>query len=375
MGYSRQFSPENGNDGQELEAFLGERSGGWYSVRIYTDPAAPPVESLPFRFMKPLKSLTIKADPALPSSSGHRTAEVIFKHTPECCVRFVGDHGKPPDMERGEESTRVSIPSDPEWDATNWIVKSDDRYEVDARVLVERVWWCIASEGSRDNVWQDKPVALTRDDFRVTHRKALRLRLPCPRWTDAVEVGFERHRSRPYTVPVESNEVVILLGDFSDHAEVMDPTKDAELAVWVGKCGGRKATVATLAAERRPHKGAVSLSKGVGRSKTTVAVANVVAGSGRIAVEKKDIWEYFDGAPTKARRFLRRLLGIPRIKEILQDEDIVISVKGSGPNTMRQPKAVAHAIARALASHEKSMKRALQREGFWGAGIPGNWSR
>ena len=49
--------------------------------------------------------------------------------------------------------------------------------------------------------------------------------------------------------------------------------------------------------------------------------------------------------------------------------EVVITVRGSSPTTMRQAKAAAHAVAKALISYDNGMKRLLRQKGFGGVKV------
>ena len=108
---------------------------------------------------------------------------------------------------------------------------------------------------------------------------------------------------------------------------------------------------------------------GWGRYKSAVAKAVLRPGSGELRVNGQPVWEYFKGAPSKARGFLRRLLELDMAKQVLAEMEGIVQVKGSSPTTMRQAKAVAHAIARALMDYNSGWRNLLKQAGFGGARV------
>jgi len=108
---------------------------------------------------------------------------------------------------------------------------------------------------------------------------------------------------------------------------------------------------------------------GWGRYKSAVAKAVLRPGSGELRVNGQPVWEYFKGAPSKARGFLRRLLELDMAKQVLAEMEGIVQVKGSSPTTMRQAKAVAHAIARALMDYNSGWRKLLKQAGFGGARV------
>jgi len=108
---------------------------------------------------------------------------------------------------------------------------------------------------------------------------------------------------------------------------------------------------------------------GWGRYKSAVAQAVLRRGSGELRVNGKPVWEYFGEAPGKARDFLRRLLELDVAKQVLGEMEGIVRVEGSSPTTMRQAKAVAHAVARALADYNSGWKELLKQVGFGGVRV------
>jgi small subunit ribosomal protein S9 len=108
---------------------------------------------------------------------------------------------------------------------------------------------------------------------------------------------------------------------------------------------------------------------GWGRYKSAIAKAVLRLGSGEVRVNGRPVWEYFREAPGKARGFLRRLLELDVAKEVLAGMEGIVRVEGSSPTTMRQAKAVAHAVARALADYNSGWKKLLKQAGFGGVRV------
>ncbi|MBI5651993.1 MAG: hypothetical protein HZC40_16375 [Chloroflexi bacterium] len=58
-----------------------------------------------------------------------------------------------------------------------------------------------------DSEWVDQPLALTRADFDATSDKVMWIRLPKPRWTGAVQIGFAHETARSLTPQVTEQTV------------------------------------------------------------------------------------------------------------------------------------------------------------------------
>ncbi|MBC7078331.1 MAG: mitochondrial small ribosomal subunit protein uS9m, partial [Synergistales bacterium] len=192
-----------------------------------------------------------------------------------------------------------------------------------------------------------------------------------------VLVGFEQSKARPYDVKVTEKTIAVPLREFGDSKEVGDRTQEYPLKVWIerdGKFMMEKAVAAIPASVVAPERGQVVSSStarrvGLGRKKTVVAEAVLRYGSAKIEVNGHPLDEYFKGTPSKAKCFLYRLFKLDPVHEALSQMEVRITVAGSSPSTMRQAKAVAHAIARALMSYDPKLKPLLRQAGFGGVRV------
>lgn len=104
--------------------------------------------------------------------------------------------------------------------------------------------------------------------------------------------------------------------------------------------------------------------EGWGEYKKVAARAVLRLGEDKLRVNGQPMWEYFKRAPRKARGFLRRLLSLDEVAELLANMEVVVWVWGSSSETMRQAKAAAHAIAKALMDYDGRLKERLTFSGF-----------
>ena len=97
---------------------------------------------------------------------------------------------------------------------------------------------------------------------------------------------------------------------------------------------------------------------GTGRRKSSVARVNLVPGSGKITINKRDIDEYF-GLET-----LKGIVRQPLVATQTNDKfDVVVNVRGGG--TTGQAGAVRHGIARALLKVDSDEYRStLKKAGY-----------
>jgi len=96
---------------------------------------------------------------------------------------------------------------------------------------------------------------------------------------------------------------------------------------------------------------------GTGRRKKSVARVRLIAGSGTITINKRDIEDYF-GVET-----LKMLVRSPLVlTNTLSKYDVLVNVYGGGYTG--QAGAVRHGITRALAEAEPELRAALKKAGY-----------
>ena len=96
---------------------------------------------------------------------------------------------------------------------------------------------------------------------------------------------------------------------------------------------------------------------GTGRRKSSVARVRLVAGTGNITINDKDISEYF-GLET-----LTIIVNQPLdVTKLRGKYDVLVNVKGGG--FTGQAGAIRHGIARALLNYNPDLKGTLRENGF-----------
>lgn len=363
------FFPDVMRKEQVMPPEIAERKAGWYFVRIH-DMNDDLVESLDFRFLCDLQEINTSQHSPFPSDGAHQPTSVMFVHQPGFSLRPADGVAEAIPAAREDGRTELIIPPDPKCDQTRWLADCGDANQVNISVLVERVWWALGTEHEEPSEWEDKPVTLGRYEFLPTSEKALWLRLPRCRWIDGVSVGFEQSKARRYPVRVTGKTAAVPLRDFSDSQEIGDRTRQLAFSVWIEEDEGVSEGVLAIvpATETPPISAPVPppVTREWGRNKTSVAKAVLHRGSADIRVNGQAMNEYFQHAPRNALLFLRRLLELGQVHEILSELSVSLDVKGSRPSTQRQVKAVAHALARALMRYDPRLKPLLKQAGFGG---------
>jgi small subunit ribosomal protein S9 len=128
------------------------------------------------------------------------------------------------------------------------------------------------------------------------------------------------------------------------------PTRAAHTAVHRTHAPAASAPVAHAAALR------VRYTEAIGRRKTAIARVRIMAGSGKMTVNDKDVKSYFT---------LPRLVAVALapLKELqLGDIDVTVHVGGGGINA--QAEAVRHGLARAIILKTPEWKPRLRAMGY-----------
>ena len=96
---------------------------------------------------------------------------------------------------------------------------------------------------------------------------------------------------------------------------------------------------------------------GTGRRKSSVARVSLVAGSGKIVVNKRSIDDYFSLETLKT--IVRQPLALT---ETVEKFDVLVTVHGGG--TTGQAGAIRHGISRALLEADADYRPSLKKAGF-----------
>jgi hypothetical protein len=217
----------NGNEQEQtdLNELINGRSG-WYFLRIY-DKNNYLIESMDFRFLKNLQDIQIENKKScLPGPAGHQNILLKFLHHPDCKIELLDkDKQHLLDIRWEDNQTTVNVQPNLESDKTNWIL-NDGGTEIEATILVERIWWFSGQLEALPSIWTDRPIPLSRKHFNAVTDNALWVRFPRPRFTKKIDVGFDRTKSRSYQVEVEKKETAIPLRDFCDCEEIQNPKQE-----------------------------------------------------------------------------------------------------------------------------------------------------
>ena len=329
------FAPKLGQTDQDLPAEIAARQAGWYFVR-FRSPEGDLIDSLDFRFVAPLERIAPPPAAPLPLEGGHPEVTIELLHRSDFSLQLLDPANATFQIANRPEGTVITIPANPAFDKTCWLVGPHEGPSVQLVLLVERVWWALAEDNRCpvDSEWRDRPLALSYNDLAATSSKAVWVRLPMPRWVDTLLAGFERSRSRTHRFKVGENAAAIPLRQFADSQEVGARDEEHVLRVWIERGDGlAEAVVAVLPAERSaspppPFKLAVSaprLASALGR------LRKLVGGPLRMLINEVRR-EYFEGAGqyrhVRRPEFVER--GLCVISLCLDREDTQLAVRPCG---------------------------------------------
>lgn len=354
-----QFNPALELIEQEMPPQVAARGGGWYFLRFY-DWNDDFLESLDFRFLSALKGIQILQQSPLPPEDGHTSVLVEMLFEPTLSIQASDERASKIPVERENGKMILRIPPDPSFDETRWLMGFEGGPQLEVAILVERLWWAVCNEDVPPSKWEDMLFVFSREDFSATSRTALWIKLPRRRWVGKVFVGFMQSKARSYAVKVAEREIAIPLREFCDSQELEHEGQRQVLKLWVSD-SGEIAVGAVLATGQ--------CWTGHGRHKTAIARAELREGTGEIKINGQSVETYFSRTPRKGIRFLRRLLLLSEVADLLARKDTLIVVRGGNETSVRQARAVAHALARALMACDFDLRPRLRRAGFGGVTV------
>lgn len=230
---------------------LQAQSSGWYSLRFYDNKQDSPIETLDFRFVSTLDKITIHQNSVLPEKAGHQEVAVELTHKPNFRIKPASPQNNSFQIKEGLNCTTMVIPPRPEADESRWFLGNENGQYVTATFLAERIWWSTNEDTVEPVEWHDKPVALKRDDFKPTARRALWIRLPKSGWTSRVYVDFSVPQPRWFPVRLDQRVIKVPLNNFYDSHALSDEAVHQNLIIQVQKNNlSFSAIVARLAVDK-----------------------------------------------------------------------------------------------------------------------------
>jgi len=220
------------------------RTSGCYWVIVY-DPNGEELERLPFRYAACLEEIRISPHPIpfCPTESGHEEVLIEFLSPGGMSVDPVGIQGI--SIQNNINGIVAKIPPDPHYIISDWQIVCTEGSPVPLRLVMERVYWCVADEGQdiEGLSWKDHCLKMERDWFRAVSEKVLVIKWAWQRGNIQVEAlaGFEENGRRPYRAVSRGSLrcVKIPLRDFCDSPGLL---RAAPFKIWFLDAKGKEFT-------------------------------------------------------------------------------------------------------------------------------------
>ena len=211
---------------QTLSEILNGREGRFF-LRVY-DSSGKLLDSTEFRFLKGLKHICVNGESytkhtiLLPDLNGHPPTE----------VRFVGANESTSPQITLCEGTRatsksgvLAVDQSPEANCVLCTLGSGND-GVKIKLDLPRTWWKLVSGGNIQCEWRDKPLKMTRQEFREYANGGSEIRLLQKR-RRSIQVGFDDVLDLNYRRNKGECSIPIPLRDFVDHVQI-DERLDAD---------------------------------------------------------------------------------------------------------------------------------------------------
>jgi len=221
----------SGEHFEDLRPAIASRRAGWFFVRVY-DSEDELIESLDFRFLAGLAAIEVEAGSVVPGTDGHCATQISFLHGPDCSVQ--NGCAQRFSIEPLPGGSRVTISPSPRADKTQWVIGPVGGPHVEVTTLVERIWWKYAKDPQHldEAPWVDRPVDLSREDFKATSNSEITLGMPRAGWAKEVRIGFDASRIRPVHLAASQRECLIYLRELGESRDI-EHAAAPSLKVWL----------------------------------------------------------------------------------------------------------------------------------------------
>ena len=243
---------ENFNQSEQSLSEILNNYQGTFFVRVY-DFQINLIDSSNFRYMRDLKQISVNGEPytkntiLLPELNGHPPTEVHFVGIGGATIRPVLSSRL--EYIKVQEDSLIVEPN-PNVSNIPCILESDSGH-VDIVLNLPRVWWRMEQDSKAPSVWQDTPLAMTRQDFREYAYANATICLRLPRRIRSVHVGFNDTVNRSYNRKPKEGNIAICLVDFVDYTQIdQQQYEDASFNV---ECSGKMLQLIRIIADPVPE--------------------------------------------------------------------------------------------------------------------------
>ncbi len=249
-GWGKSFKPDNGS----LSSVMNGRTG-YFFIRVY-DSQSKLVDrdSTMFRYLPNLGKILVDGDEytqdtvILPASTGYSHME----------VRFVGADGStllPALPSRDSHATVrsgvIEVMPRPEADRISCSLESDAS-GVCIVLDLPRIWWRLGDSQTDSDEWRDKPLTMTRQEFRKYAHSDGTMWLLSRRF-ESVRAGFDNEPDelRQYSRKKTEDRISIPLEPFADYYQIYQRLNDD--VYFAIEYAGRKLPLIRVSADPMPE--------------------------------------------------------------------------------------------------------------------------
>ena len=194
---------------------------GWFYVRVY-DQNINLIDSNDFRYSRALREIQVNdaiySEKTLlaPRTDGYSETIIQFIDTEGNNIRPEQSGNNPHASIRNDDAAIVEPHLD--GDSTEWNVDS-----VDTVIILPRVWWRITETDEFLDVWRDKPIDMSREEFRENEDAVVQISLPSN--IQQIQAGFGSDLDKLYSaILADENEnkriFELPIRDFVDYEEI-----------------------------------------------------------------------------------------------------------------------------------------------------------
>ena len=225
---------------ESLSDVLGRRQGRFF-VRVY-DKSVELVDSGEFRYCVDLQEIRVNNESysrdmiLVPSLEGHSPTSLklvgVDGSAVSAALMTANDHVT---VATGGV---VTVAPHPEADETTWSLGPGGP---DVVIRLPRVWWRLVRPREDADPWRDRPVPMSRDEFREQSQAEIGIALRLPSHVKQVRAGFDFGKDGVQSFPAQrvegnSRRVILPLAAFVDYEEIERPsTRNVSLKI---RCDG-----------------------------------------------------------------------------------------------------------------------------------------
>jgi hypothetical protein len=206
---------------------------GQYRIRVISSGNGEVVDSKTVRYLRGLKSVKVDPSAVFPDADGYGVTRIRFEADKTTRVSACAElAGQRTEVMEGEIS--ALLPPCPEADHTRWLIR-DWEYETILDVHLQRAWWAISrsNAGSRDYVWTDRALSLSRDDFRASSQARVLVRLPQVDGLDVDGVGLSWENRRTLSLVAGESYLSLPLRSFFDDGALEESESERAFRIFI----------------------------------------------------------------------------------------------------------------------------------------------